>query len=316
MKYKNISDLNNIIIKKIHLIPTNIDLVVGIPRSGIIPAVLIALYKNLPYCDFYSFINGVLNSGGERTKDFDLTNIKNVLIVDDSVLSGNSLIKAKAELLKTQNKYKFTFATIYIKPDSEHLVDVFFEKVDMPRVFQWNIFHHQILQNSCVDIDGVLCIDPTEEDNDDGARYIEFITNVKPLYLPTVEINTIVSCRLEKYRELTEYWLKENGIKYKKLILLDLPNKEARIKWNKYGEFKAKIFKENNYSLFIESSLKQAKIIFEATNKAVYCTENFEMSKPQINFKGKLKKVIIKLGINQLVTFKLFKYLYIRLIRF
>ncbi|HEY9221331.1 MAG TPA: phosphoribosyltransferase family protein [Lutibacter sp.] len=316
MEYKNISDLNNIIIKKLYLVPSDIDLVVGIPRSGIIPAVLIALYKNLPYCDFYSFIRGNLNEGGERTKDFDLTNIKNVLIVDDTVCSGNSLIKAKEELSKTQNNYKFTFSTIYIKPGNEYLVDIFFEKVEMPRVFQWNIFHHHILQNSCVDIDGVLCIDPTEAENDDGEKYIEFIINVKPLYIPTTEINTIVSCRLEKYRELTEYWLKENGVKYKKLILLDLPDKEARIKWNKYGEFKAKIFSENNYSLFIESSLKQAKIISEGTNKAVYCIENFEMIKPQINFKGKVKKVFIKIGFNRLVKFKLFKYLYRSLIRY
>ena len=57
------------------------------------------------------------------------------------------------------------------------------------------------------------------------------------------------------------------------------------MKWNKYGEFKANIYKESGCLLFIESSLTQAKIIFNLTNKAVFCTENFEMMKPQIPIK-------------------------------
>jgi adenine/guanine phosphoribosyltransferase-like PRPP-binding protein len=95
MNYRNISDLNNLILKRLFIIPSNIDCVVGIPRSGLIPAILISLYRNLPYCDLHSFIKGEINTGGERLKAFDFNKIENVLIIDDSLWSGNSLEKVK-----------------------------------------------------------------------------------------------------------------------------------------------------------------------------------------------------------------------------
>ena len=51
-------------------------------------------------------------------------------------------------------------------------------------------------------------------------------THVSNIY----EINTIVTSRLEKYREPTEKWLKDHGVKYKQLIMLDLPSAEERRK--------------------------------------------------------------------------------------
>lgn len=37
MNYRSISDLNQIILKRLYIIPRDIDLVVGIPRSGMFP---------------------------------------------------------------------------------------------------------------------------------------------------------------------------------------------------------------------------------------------------------------------------------------
>lgn len=48
MNYRSISDLNQIILKRLYIIPRDIDLVVGIPRSGMFPANLLALYLNRP----------------------------------------------------------------------------------------------------------------------------------------------------------------------------------------------------------------------------------------------------------------------------
>ena len=38
MNYRTISDLNQVILKRLHIIPRDIDLIVGIPRSGMFPA--------------------------------------------------------------------------------------------------------------------------------------------------------------------------------------------------------------------------------------------------------------------------------------
>ena len=45
--------------------------------------------------------------------------------------------------------------------------------------------HHSFLNDSCLDIDGVLCRDPSPEENDDGPRYEKFLTETNPLVIPT-----------------------------------------------------------------------------------------------------------------------------------
>ncbi|NDW17545.1 phosphoribosyl transferase [Dysgonomonas sp. 216] len=302
INYKNITDLNNAILRNLHKIPRNIDLVVGIPRSGMLPANLIALYLNLPYTDIDSFIEGRVYEVGKR-KDFTrLGNqtYSNILVVDDSVLAGAALARAKEKLETFNEKYNFLFCTVFQYPQTQSLVDIYMELVDAPRIFQWNMFHHLTLSEACVDIDGVLCVDPTEEENDDGERYIHFLKNAVPLYVPTIKIHTLVSCRLEKYRKLTEEWLKKNNIEYDNLVLLDLPDKQARTAWGKYGEYKAKVYGESNCCLFIESSLTQAQVIAQVTHKDVFCIETFDMiniPRPHLHtfwmrVKGKIKRTI------------------------
>ena len=162
-------------------------------------------------------------------------------------------------------------------PGKEKLVDYYFEIVPLPRYFQWNILNHTTLEKACFDIDGVLCVDPTEEQNDDGKKYMDFVLNAPPLFIPGSKIGTIVTSRLEKYRKETEKWLEDNHVKYNQLVMLDLPNKEARQKANSHAEHKAKTYMSNNYVLFIESSRSQAIEINRITKKPVLCTENFEM---------------------------------------
>ena len=38
IEYRSIADMNNIIVKNLQKLPHDIDLVVGIPRSGLLPA--------------------------------------------------------------------------------------------------------------------------------------------------------------------------------------------------------------------------------------------------------------------------------------
>ena len=61
MNYRSLNDLNSTILKQLHLIPRDIDLIVGVPRSGMLPANLLALYLNLPYTDIHSFMNGYIS---------------------------------------------------------------------------------------------------------------------------------------------------------------------------------------------------------------------------------------------------------------
>jgi uncharacterized HAD superfamily protein/hypoxanthine phosphoribosyltransferase len=277
MNYRSISDLDQIIIRRLHIIPRDFDLIVGIPRSGMLPANLMALYLNRPYTDIDSFLNGHIYKAGERSQFFDIKNFKKILVVDDSVSSGSAITKSKEMLKAVSENILISYCAVYVTPGKERLVDYSFEIVALPRYFQWNILNHTSLEKACFDIDGVLCVDPTPEQNDDGHKYKDFILNALPLFIPGSKIGTIVTSRLEKYRHETETWLRNNNVKYTDLVMLDLPNMEARQRENNHAAHKAKTYISKSYILFVESSKDQALEINRISRKPVFCTENFEM---------------------------------------
>lgn len=277
MNYRNLNDLNTTILRKLYLIPRDIDLVVGIPRSGMLPANLLALYLNLPYTDIHSFIKGYSYKSGARKQFFNDNEYKKILVVDDSIASGSALKESKKDLAHLESKFDIKYCVIYYTPENGHLADYALEAVPTPRYFQWNIFNHTTLEKACFDIDGVLCADPSDEQNDDGVLYQSFLLNAAPLYIPGSKIGTIVTSRLEKYRAETETWLNKNGVSYNKLVMLDLPDMKARQKANNHAGHKAKEYQYSNYNLFVESDLAQAIEINRITKKTVFCTQNFEM---------------------------------------
>ena len=236
----------------LYKIPHDIDLVVGIPRSGMLPASMIALHLNKRITDVDSFVEGRMMSAGERSVYFQNGDIKKVLVVDDSVCRGNAIRKAKTALEPLENKYEFLYMAPIVTTEGTAFVDIYFEVIDDWRVFEWNLMHHEALEVACIDIDGVLNVDPTFEIDDDGPTYIDFLEHAVPLFLPTAPIDTLISCRLEKYRPQTEKWLKEHGVQYKNLVMLNLPTKKARLEWNRHGEYKAEYFKSRkDLSFFI-----------------------------------------------------------------
>lgn len=277
MNYRSISDLNNLLLQRLYILPRDFDLIVGIPRSGMLPANLLALYLNKPFTDLDSFRNGHIYKAGERGEFFDVKSYKKILVIDDSVASGSAMTKCKTLLADMSADFDIKYCAVYVIPEKKNVVDYYFDLVPLPRYFQWNILNHTILQKSCFDIDGVLCVDPTDEQNDDGEKYVDFLLNAKPLFIPGCKIGVLVTSRLEKYRKETEQWLSANNIKYDKLVMSDHPDMETRKKANDHGRHKAKIYLSGPYQLFVESSMYQALEINRISKKPVLCTETFEM---------------------------------------
>lgn len=279
--YRSYIDLTSIISKNILKIPQSIDLIVGVPRSGMIPAYMISGLLDCGVTDLHSFLRNDKVKGGHRYRNEERNafDYNNILILDDSVNSGNAISEVKFLIQKSdlQNIDKLIFGAIYATPFSTQFVDIYFEIIPNPRFFEWNIYNHPTLANSCFDMDGVLCHDVPESYNDDGEKYIDYITNVRPLIKPRVKIDKIVTSRLEKYRRFTEEWLSKNGYEYNELIMLDLPDKKSRAKWAKYGEFKASVYNQSNNILFFESSFEQANDICRITGKPVFCVDTKQM---------------------------------------
>lgn len=140
--------------------------------------------------------------------------------------------------------------------------------------------HHIVLEESCIDIDGVLCLDPTDEQNNDSDAYRRFLSEALPLHRSSRRIGWLVTSRLEKYRDLTETWLKAQGIEYGRLIMLDLPSKAERQRLGTDGSFKGEFYRNSSASLFIESEHRQALTIARLSGKPVLCLETHQICLP------------------------------------
>jgi len=276
LHFRGFNQLAFCIRSNLRKLPENVDLVVGVPRSGIIPAYMIALFLNKPACSLNEFVNGCRPANGNRP--LKEGTVRQVLVVDDSVYSGSALKKTREILAPLAGKYELTYLCIYSHPKADPKPDIFFETVPTPRLFQWNYLNHAVAGRACFDIDGVLCFDPSEEQNDDGPKYVDFLLHARPLYIPGYKIAALVTSRLEKYRPQTEQWLRENGVQYDKLYMLNVASKEERICLGCHADFKAETYKRlDDCILFVESNSRQARQIAEKSGKPVICAETDEM---------------------------------------
>ncbi|PTE10615.1 phosphoribosyltransferase [Mesorhizobium helmanticense] len=284
MHYRSISDMNDAIVRNLHRLPRDIDLVVGVPRSGILAATLVSLTANIPMTDLDSFLAGKIYTSGVTKRraalDRKASEMRKVLVIDDSVSGGAAMRDARSRIEAAGIKADFTYAAVFgLVPQYEE-TDLVFEVVPHPRMFQWNFMHHKFLAQSCVDIDGVLCLDPTEAENDDGPAYEKFLSEALPLHGPTRKIGWLVTSRLEKYRKLTEAWLAKHDIQYDHLIMLDLPSKAERQRLGVHGSFKADFYRKSDAILFIESEHEQALKIARLSGKPVLCVETHLVNYP------------------------------------
>lgn len=272
--FKNTRDFNYInalVFKNLSKLPNDIDLIIGIPRSGLIIAAIISEFRHLPMTDLYSFINNIpiqKIATGSIAPEFDVTLAKHILLVDDAVGHGISITNAKNILTKHTNA-KITTYTVFTEDYGKNKVDIYCQ-ILTEQFLPWSILKRST-PVSCVDIDGVLTEDVPNWANDDGPKYIDFLKNQKQLFIPDRSIHTLVSGRLEKYRTITENWLHSHNIQFKNLILLNLPNNIERNKIN-VGAYKADVYNKIGLSLFIESDINEALTIKSITKKPVFCT--------------------------------------------
>src|ERR1700730_10208870 len=242
MNYRSVADLDDQIVNWLGKLPSDIELIVGVPRSGMLVANLLALHLNLPMTDVEGLLQGRMIHAGARFQCNDmpalLSTKRRILVVDDSVLDGNQLKIVKERIESAGIHHDILYAAPYVAPGKEHHVDFFIEVLSLPRCFEWNLMHHKLfLENTCMDIDGVLCRDPKEADNDDGTKYECFVREAEPLYLPSHPVANLVTCRLEKYRAATDEWLTHHGVRYGRLFMMDYPDMAARRHAGSYASF-------------------------------------------------------------------------------
>jgi uncharacterized HAD superfamily protein len=289
LSFKSFGDLSADIARNLAKVPVDVDLIVGIPRSGLMAASILALALNKKFCDLGAFIeNRPLQHGAtRRPENGELVlphQARVVMIIDDSVDSGVSIAKARATLAPLESGRKLLTAAVYASERGMNAVDIYFERVDLPRVFAWNLFHRNELAQACVDIDGVLCSDPTAQENDDGPRYLRFLENATPIARPSYKIGHLVTSRLERYRQPTLAWLNKHAIRFEQLHMLNVATAEERRRLSLHGEFKAGVYRSlPDTTLFIESEPAQAAQIATLSGKPVLDYTSQKLVSPSWN---------------------------------
>lgn len=262
------------------------DGIVGIPRSGMAPAALISTHVQKPVADLDFFCKTGQLYG--RSGHIEAAPPKRILLVDDTCNKGRAMRRATDMLRQHRPNVEFVRFAVwgpYQLPDPYREVDVYLENLHGPRCFQWNMWKHIRLPRWAFDMDGVLCRDPTKQENDDGPAYVNFLNKADPMFLPQRPIGWIITSRNEIYRSQTEAWLKKHGIQYAGLIMCPCKTKSERMRFMKQydggrGGWKAeqwlKLMKDDRLEykpeLFIESNAGQAKAINRLTGLLTWST--------------------------------------------
>ncbi len=224
-EFKSLADLGEDIRTWLGWIPREFEIVVGVPRSGLLIANMISLHRHLPMTDVDGLASGRLIGGGNRFDVGDpahfLAKPRRVLVVDDSVLTGRQMANVRSRLSRAPVRHDLSYAAVYVDPGKEDCVDYFHQALPFPRMFEWNLMHHPMLERACVDIDGVLCRDPTDVENDDGSRYADFLGDV------TARCETGLSDRNAGHMPAREVPLADRGLADPQRDSVEAPRDDA-----------------------------------------------------------------------------------------
>lgn len=236
------------------------DVIVGIPRSGLLVANLIALYFGKALSTPELLLQGkywLSEKVGKKPNS-----LKRILLVDDSIASGISMLE-NISILEKNGDFDITTAALISIGDARNLVDLSYKVLFPPYNYEWSLTHQKGhgVNKIAMDLDGILCDDcPFSVDMDEDL-YSEWISNVKPKFIPKYSIDVIITNRLAKYTDITTKWLIQNGIRYNHLNLWNIKTREQRGGIENWIQHKVDIISTEKPDLMYESDREQAERI-------------------------------------------------------
>jgi hypothetical protein len=218
-------------IKLASMLPTDIDAIVAIPRSGMIPASIIACMLHLPLMTIVD--NQIVPCGhGHRLCDPNPQG-QRLAFVDDTLAGGS----AYRHLVDTGLlKHPDLFAVVYSSvPEGDH---IFVRHVPFPHLLEWNLFNSCYLPSIATDMDGVLCHNPPY--------------GTVPLYLPRRQaIKAVITARPAPQRFETMRWLESKCVQYERLYMW--PRDTMAEDQRELASWKAAMVRESGAEWYIES---------------------------------------------------------------
>jgi len=268
LEFYDYHSMVNVLHNAVLNIDQDFDVVVGIPRSGLLPASIIANMLNKSIASFEELQQGYAFYKGHKTS---VLNSK-ILLVDDYIYSGYSFDTYKNKIKRCIDVNNIKTMAIYSATDGK--VDYVGKRINGRTIFEWNMLHKVYNFEVGFDLDGVLCNETNIAGNNNLKSYINAIKNAKPFLIPSYTIPYIVTNRLEQFRDITENWLLENNVKFRQLIMWDnaWDNRNG-----KYVSSKIDMIKATQIKLFFESDNRTAFEINKKLGIPVICTTDMVM---------------------------------------
>ena len=240
-------------------LPRDVTDVVGIPRSGMLPAAVIATHLHLPLWQLTEA--GLQRLGhGSRGGSLGSPAGNRFAVVDDTVYGGRAFTRARAAVPNS------VLAAVYVRPEASHVADIFARRLPTPHLLEWNVANNGPMaglaanpiyrRGIAFDLDGVIVHD-AESGGPPGSPYL----------VPRAhQVKLIATGRRERSRGVTEALLQSLGVRWERLEMLPDHEPDEAI-----AEHKATMLLASGCGLFLESDPDQAEAICRQSGRPVIC---------------------------------------------
>jgi hypothetical protein len=179
-------------------LPNKFDCVVAIPRAGLAIGQIIATKYDVSLSTPDLFMSGV--TWPQRN------NVKSVLLIDEASGTGQTISNYKNNLLRFNSDLKIETAALITTNQAKKFLNYYYMTYPSGLV----ITEVDLLTHNTADFTGKLACDL------DGV-----LANGlgEPFLIPHFKLVGVVTSRPESERQLTEEWLKTNGVSYEYLIM-------------------------------------------------------------------------------------------------
>lgn len=267
-------------------LPGNIAGIVGIPRSGMIPASILATLLQSPLYELTGdgSIRPLNHGGRGHLLGWAGAADGPFVVVDDTIYGGGSMNEVRRKT--AQHRDRLIYAAVFVRPEVAGLVDIHEQVLPSPHLLEWNFFNSGVLVGASIDpvlwggaaldFDGILCHDPTVPDGDEGPSedaYVSWLTSATPRWLPRrLPVKCIITARLERWRSETEEWLRAHGVNWDRLIMHPAQRMSER-NASDVAAWKAEQLLACGCRLFMESDPRQAERIHHLSGLPVICPD-------------------------------------------
>lgn len=225
--------------------------VAGIPRSGVIPAAIVAQERAIPLLELTTLTAPYRPEWSRRLQRPGAQ----VLILDDTAWTGRTINAWRLYLAAADKPLEsLTFAAVYAGPRALPQLDAHGYRLETSaHSFAWNIGRDVTAHRLATDLDGVLCHDPPHQ--------------VTPRLAPA-QFHTIITGRRERHRAPTLRWLQAHGVRFRRLVMRPDDVPDAHV-----PRFKASVYKRihdaGDVVGYLESDDRQAREIADRTRLPV-----------------------------------------------